>query len=91
MNTKRKQISLEQARRVGECLYLDWNHVDIEKFRRGLMGSNAREAEYQAVCLAGRTVMTHMEQIPDYLVRLARLRAETQARQGNKRRSRTMA
>ncbi len=91
MNTKRKQITLEQARRVGECLYLDWNQVDIEEFRRGLTGSSTREAEYQAVCLAGRTVMTHMEQIPDYLVRLARLRAETQARQRRKQASHTMA
>lgn len=36
---KQKKITLEEARLIGESLYLDWTQVDIEQFRRGLMGS----------------------------------------------------
>lgn len=86
---KRKQITPRQARLVGDCLYLDWEQVDLEQFRQGLMGYH-RQADPNlkpgsndpGVFLAGRTVLAHMEQIPDYFVRLARLRAEVKARTG---------
>src|SRR5512144_1660052 len=80
---KQKQLSLEEARLIGESLYLDWDQVDLEQFRRGLMGIRARSPKnrreqfnYHGVLLAGKTVMAHMQQFPDYFVRLARLRAE---------------
>lgn len=80
MIRKRKQITAEQAKRIGECLYLDWNQVDLEQFRQALMGSHVHDQDYRGVFLAGRAVLMHMEQIPDYMVQLARLRAEAQAR-----------
>src|SRR5512138_1976182 len=85
---KQKQISLEEAKLIGETLYLDWEQVDLEQFRRGLMGVRARsasnrkeQARYHGVLMAGKTVMAHMQQFPDYFVRLARLRAETRMHQ----------
>ena len=84
---KQKEVTLDQARLIGESLYLDWEQVDLEQFRRGLSGVRVRSARrrqeqsmYRGVLLAGKTVMTHMQQFPDYFVRLARLRAETKAR-----------
>lgn len=87
---KRKQISPRQARLIGNCLYLDWEQVDLEEFRQGLMGYHRQRktgtvADYPEVVLAGRTVMAHMEQFPDYFVRLARLRAEAKANGGGKK------
>ncbi len=83
---KQKKITLDEARLIGESLYLDWEQVDIEQFRRGLMGIRARspknrreQSNYHGVLLAGKTVMAHMQQFPDYFVRLARLRAEAKA------------
>jgi hypothetical protein len=73
---KHREITLEQARRIGDSLYLDWEQVDLEQFRQGLMGFRREGSEYHGVLMAGRTVMQHMEQFPDYFVRLARLRAE---------------
>src|SRR5512140_1121654 len=87
---KRKQISLRQARLVGDCLYLDWEQVDLEQFRQGLMGyrrvarDEASAASPEAL-LAGRTVLQHMQQFPDYVVRLARLRAEARVRATTKK------
>ena len=91
MIRKRREITLEQARRIGECLYLDWNQVDLEQFRRGLMGSRVEDRDLRGVSLAGRAVLTHMEQIPDYIVRLARLRAEAQRNASAKRPPRQQA
>jgi len=80
---KRKQISSEQARRVGECLHIDWEQVDLEEFRKGLMGApkaGALDPEtgltYDSVLLIGRVVLAHMEEIPDYFTRLTRLKEE---------------
>jgi hypothetical protein len=86
---KRKQITPRQAQLVGDCLYLDWEQVDLEQFRQGLMGYHRQAgpnlqpgSDDLGVFLAGRTVLAHMEQFPDYFVRLARLRAEVKARTG---------
>ena len=74
---KQKKLTLEEARLVGESLYLDWDQVDLEQFRRGLMGVQARspknrraQSNYHGVLLAGKTVLAHMQQFPDYFVRL---------------------
>ncbi len=87
---KRKEITQRQARLIGDCLYLDWQQVDLEEFRQGLMGYH-RKARTDAlsaspeVLLAGRTVLAHMEQFPDYFVRVARLRAEARASSAGKK------
>jgi hypothetical protein len=80
---KRKQITADEAKRIGDSLYIDWDQVDLEQFRQGLMGNRrqrARDPEtgltYDAVLLSGRVVLDHMQRIPDYFIRLAKLRAE---------------
>jgi uncharacterized protein DUF5661 len=81
-----REITLDEARLIGESLYLDWNEIDVEQFRRGLMGRKlhrsvdpGQRSTYRGVVQAGRTVMAHMQRFPDYFVRLARLRAEARA------------
>jgi hypothetical protein len=80
---KRKQISTDEAKRIGESLHVDWEQVDLEDFRQGLMGKQKKEAidpetglTYDGVLLAGKVVQTHLEEFPDYFTRLARLKAE---------------
>ncbi len=80
---KRDQISLDEARRIGDCLYVDWDQIDLDEFRQGLMGKRrpgdggaTAEPTYDGVVLSGQAVLAHMQQIPDYVVRLAKLRAE---------------
>ncbi len=81
------QITLEQARRVGDSLYLDWEQVDIEQFRQGLMGFSRSDSDYRGLFLAGKTVLAHMQQFPDYIIRLARLRAEARVLPAGTKRS----
>jgi len=78
-----KQISSEEARRIGESLHLDWDQVDLEQFRQGLMGNHEQEAidpetgqTYDGVLLSGKLVLAHMEEFPDYFTRLAKLKSE---------------
>jgi pyrimidine operon attenuation protein/uracil phosphoribosyltransferase len=80
---KHKRISLNQAKRVGECLHIDWEQVDLEEFRQDLMGKPKAGAvdpetglSYDSVLLTGKVVLAHMDEIPDYATRLAKLRAE---------------
>jgi len=80
---KRKQISIDQAKQVGESLHIDWEQVDLEEFRQGLMGNHepgARDPEtgrtYDSVLLSGKIVLAHMDDFPDYFSWLAKLKEE---------------
>jgi len=89
---KRKLISSDEAKRVGESLHIDWDQVDLEQFRQGLMGENKQEAmdpemgpTYDGVLLAGQVFLAHMQEFPDYFTWLAKLKAEVDEYQGRRR------
>ena len=89
---KRKQISIDEARRVGESLHLDWEQVDLEEFRQGLMGNHKPGTidpetglAYEDVLLTGKVVLEHMEEFPDYFSRLAKLKEEVDEYQAGRR------
>ena len=89
---KRKKISTDEAKRVGESLHIDWEQVDLEKFRQGLMGNHKQDAvdpetglTYEGVLLTGKVVLTHMEEFPDYFTRLAKLKEEVDEYQARRR------
>jgi hypothetical protein len=89
---KRKQISSDEAKRIGESLYIDWDQVDLEQFRQGLMGKQKQKAMdpetgpmYDGVLLAGRVVLSHVREFPDYFTRLAKLKAEADEYQARRR------
>lgn len=76
---KRKQISAKEAKLIGKSLHIDWDQVDLEEFRQGLM-KGAHDSEpapiYPGVLLTGRVVLNHMQEFPDYFTRLAKLEEE---------------
>ena len=89
---KRKKISTDEAKRVGESLHIDWEQVDLEEFRQGLMGNHKQDAvdhetglTYDGVLLTGKVVLTHMEEFPDYFTRLAKLKEEVDEYQARRR------
>jgi len=80
---KRKQISLDEAKRIGESLYIDWGQVDLEQFHQGVIenerqrvGNPEAGPTDDGILLAGKLVLTHMEEFPDYFTRLEELKAE---------------
>ena len=89
---KRKQISLDDAKRIGDSLYIDWNQIDLEQFRQGLMGDPKQGTmdpetgpAYDGVFLTGKVVLAHIQEFPDYFTRLAKLKAEADEYQSRRR------
>ena len=84
---KQTQISSEEAKRIGEALRIDWDQVDLEQFRQGLMGNEPGVGNpeagpiYDGVLMTGKIVLNHMQEFPDYFSRLAKLEAEIHAYQ----------
>ena len=92
MKKKKKQISSEEAKRIGESLYINWDQIDLEQFRRDLMGKQKQGVvdpetglTYDGLLLSGQLVLAHMQEFPDYFTRLAKLRAEADDYQARKR------
>ena len=89
---KRKQISSEEARRIGEAMHIDWDQVDLEQFRQDLMGNHNQGSidpetglTYDGVLLSGKLVLAHMQEFPDYFTRLEKLKAEADEYQARRR------
>ena len=89
---KRKQVSAEEAKRIGESLHIDWDQIDLEQFRQGLMGQQEQTImdpemglTFDSVLHTGKVVLAHMEEFPDYFTRLAKLKAEVDEYKAGKR------
>ena len=84
--TSKRQIDVEEARKVGTALGMDWTKVDPEKFRRGLeveLEHGARDPETNVtndeLTLTGKIAWAHLKEFPDYYARLDKLEAEAAA------------
>jgi hypothetical protein len=72
----------KQARRVGEALHIDWELLNLEEFRLGLMGHHKEAIDtetgltYHGLLLTGKVVLAHMQEFPDYYSRLTKLQVE---------------
>lgn len=82
-----KQFSLEDARRIGDSLGINWRHVDLKQFRMGL----AMELEYVTedpetrassgdMSMTGKIALAHLKEFPNYYARLATTEAEAEKR-----------
>ena len=80
---KRKYISLEDARCIGESLYINWDQVDLVQFRWELTGNHRTSARSPTPDPAFvNVVLTHIKQFPDYFTRLSKLKVEVDKYQG---------
>ena len=85
MGNKRR-ISAEEARQVGTSLGIDWEHIELEQFRRGLeveLEHGARDPETNVtnddLGLTGKIAWAHLKEFRDYYTRLDQLEAEADA------------
>jgi hypothetical protein len=81
MSPKKKDY--EDAKRIGGLLGIDWNEVDIEEFRMGLMVElehGLRDPETNVTgddeILTGKIALAHLKEFPDYYTRLDQLETE---------------
>jgi hypothetical protein len=81
--SKPNQFSPDEAKRIGDSLSLDWDQVDLEQFRMGLLvelehGTQDPETNVTGddLSLTGKIALAHLREFPDYYTRLAGLEAE---------------
>jgi hypothetical protein len=81
--SKPKQFSLDEAKRIGDSLGVDWDQIDLEQFRMGLLVElehGTRDPETNVTdddaSLTGKIALAHLNEFPDYYTRLAKMEAE---------------
>lgn len=85
MNPK-KEISVDEAREIGDQLKIDWTKVDLEEFHSGLAvelehGAHDPETDVTGddMLLTGKIAWAHLKEFPDYYSRLEQLESEADA------------
>ena len=83
----KRRTTLEEARRVGDLIDVDWKTCDLKQFRRGMdveYEHGARDPQTDVThddpILTGKIALAHLREIPDYYTRLAIMEAEGEAR-----------
>jgi hypothetical protein len=80
---KKRSTAIEEARRVGDLIGIDWQTYDLEQFRRGMdveleHGSCDPQTNvtHDDPVLTGKIALAHMKEFPDYYQRLSSMEAE---------------
>ncbi|MDP6101585.1 MAG: hypothetical protein QGH66_09255 [Dehalococcoidia bacterium] len=76
--TELKRFTIEEAKRVGEALGIDWSMYDVEQFRRGMDVELEHGHKYPATdvtnndpVITGKIALAHLNEFPDYYDRHA--------------------
>ena len=81
--SENKRTTLEEARRVGDAIGVDWSRFDPEQVRAGMdveyeHGSLDAQTDvtHDDPILTGKIALAHMKEFPDYYERLERMESE---------------
>lgn len=82
-NAPRKGISPHKARKIGKELGVDWTRIELEQLRRGMevelehgRRDPATDITGDDLLLTGKMALAHLNEFPDYYIRLARMEEE---------------
>ena len=84
-------FSLEEARKIGEAIGIDWaeSFFDAEQFRMGLeveLEHGRRDPKTDVThddpIMTAKIALAHLNEFPDYYTRLAKMEAEGEGRSG---------
>ena len=88
-----RRTTVEEAKRIGDAIGVDWSTLDIEQFRAGMgveyeHGSHDAQTDvtHDDPILTGKIALAHMKEFPDYYERLERMEAEADREWAGKRR-----
>ena len=83
--TEERRTTIEQAKRVGDSIGVDWTRFDLEQFRAGMdvefeHGSHDSQTDVTGddPIVTGKIALAHMKEFPDYYERLERMEAEAE-------------
>lgn len=84
--TAKQVFSLEEARRIGDELGIDWSQFDVEQFRMGLdvelehgLHDILTNVSDDDPLVTGKIALAHLNEFPDYYTRLAKMEADAEA------------
>ncbi|MFO0781376.1 MAG: DUF5661 family protein [Candidatus Saccharimonadales bacterium] len=79
----KNEFSIDDARKIGEQIGVDFTKFDLEEFRKGLAielehGSHDPETNVtnSDPLLTGKIAWAHLKEIPDYYTRLEKMESE---------------
>lgn len=82
-NEKGKEISSEQAKKIGEVLGVNWSKFNIQQFKAGMMVelehgtrdplTNVTDDD---LLTTGKIALAHLNEFPDYYIRLEKMEEE---------------
>ena len=77
--------SIEEAKRVGDQIGVDWERFELEQFRAGMdvefeHGSHDPQTDVTGddPIVTGKIALAHMKEFPDYYERLERMEGEAE-------------
>ncbi len=78
-------FTVEEAKRIGEALGIDWSKFDVEQFRMGLdveLEHGKRDPSTNVTqddeVLTGKIALAHLNEFPDYYTRLQKMETEAE-------------
>jgi hypothetical protein len=83
--SEKRRTTIEEARRVGDEIGVDWDRFDLEQFRAGMdvefeHGSHDPQTDVTGddPITTGKIALAHMKEFPDYYERLERMEKEAE-------------
>lgn len=83
--TETRRTTLDEARRVGDAIGVDWTRFDLEQFRSGMdvefeHGSHDPQTNVtnDDPITTGKIALAHMKEFPDYYTRLEEMESEAE-------------
>jgi len=80
-----KSFTIEEARKIGDALNIDWSKFDTEQFRMGLdveLEHGKRDPATNVTdddpILTGKIALAHLNEFPDYYTRLEKMEKEAE-------------
>lgn len=75
-----KHFTLEEAKKIGELLGVDWSKFDVEQFRMGLdvelehgISDLQTNVTQDDEIITGKIALAHLNEFPDYYTRLEKM------------------
>ncbi len=89
--SEKKAFTYEQAKEIGEKLGIDWKKWDVEQFRRGMdveLEHGTEDPKTNVTnddpLLTGKIALAHLNEFPDYYIRLDKMEEEAEEYWENK-------
>jgi Protein of unknown function (DUF5661) len=90
-NNVTKHFTIEDAKRIGESLGIDWSKFNVEQFKMGLevelehgKRDPLTDVTHDDEITTGKIALAHLNEIPDYYTRLKKMESEAEKEFGQK-------